>query len=133
MDVVYDRCCGLDVHQKTVVAGVLLPGRPGQPHKTIRPLGTMTADLLVLADWLEAAGGTHVTMESTGVYWQPVWNRLEDRFTLLLANAQHVQQVPGRKSDVRDAEWLAQLLRHGLVRARFVPPRPPRELRELTR
>lgn len=133
MDVLYERCCGLDVHKKTVVACVLTPGTPGQPQKAVRTFGTMTADLLALADWLAAAGVTHVTLESTGVYWQPVWNLLEDRFTLLLANAQHVQQVPGRKSDVRDAEWLAQLLRHGLVRASFVPPRPQRELRELTR
>jgi transposase len=133
MDVLYERCCGLDVHKKTVVACVLTPGRPGQPQKAVRTFGTMTVDLLALGDWLAAAGVTHVTMESTGVYWQPVWNLLEDRFTLLLANAQHVQQVPGRKSDLRDAEWLAQLLRHGLVRASFVPPRPQRELRELTR
>jgi transposase len=133
MDVLYERCCGLDVHKKTVVACVLTPGRPGQPQKEVRTFGTMTADLLALADWLGAAEVTHVAMESTGVYWQPVWNLLEDRFTLLLANAQQVQQVPGRKSDVRDCEWLAQLLRHGLVRASFVPPRPQRELRELTR
>jgi transposase len=93
----------------------------------------MTADLLALADWLAAAGVTHVALESTGGYWQPIGNLLEDRFTLLLANAQHIQQVPGRKTDVRDSEWLAQLLRHGLVRASFVPARPQRELRELTR
>jgi transposase len=133
MDVLYERCCGLDVHKKTVVACVLTPGRPGQPQQAVRTFGTMTADLLALADWLEAAGVTHVAMESTGVYWQPIWNLLEDRFTLLLANPQHVKQVPGRKTDVRDSEWLAQLLRHGLVQASFVPPRPQRELRELTR
>jgi transposase len=133
MDVVHARCGGLDVHKKTVVACLLTPGRRGQPQKAVRTFGTMTADLLELADWLGAAGCTHVAMESTGVYWQPIWNLLEDRFTLLLANAQHVKQVPGRKTDVRDCVWLAQLLQHGLVQASFVPPRPQRELRELTR
>ena len=96
-------------------------------------MGTMTADLLELADWLEAGGVTHVAMESTGVYWKPIWNLLESRFTLLLVNAGHIKAVPGRKSDVRDAEWIADLLRHGLLRASFVPDRPARELRELTR
>ena len=133
MDVVHARCCGLDVHKKTVVACLLTPGRRGQPQKAVRTFGTMTADLLELADWLAAAGCTHVAMESTGVYWQPIWNLLEARFTLLLVNARHIKQVPGRKTDVRDCEWLAQLLRHGLVRASFVPARPQRELRELTR
>jgi transposase len=133
MDVVHERCCGLDVHKKTVVACVLTPGRRGQPQKEVRTFGTMTADLLELADWLAAAGCTHVALESTGVYWQPIWNLLEDRFTLLLVNARHIKAVPGRKTDVRDCEWLAQLLQHGLVRASFVPARPQRELRELTR
>ena len=93
----------------------------------------MTDDLLKLADWLEACGVSHVAIESTGVYWQPIWNVLEDRFTLVLVNAQHVHQVPGRKTDVRDCEWLADLLRHGLLRGSFVPARPQRELRELVR
>src|SRR5204863_797315 len=91
------------------------------------------ADLLELADWLQAAGCTHVAMEATGVYWQPLYNLLEEQFTLLLVNARHIKQVPGRKTDVKDCEWIADLLRHGLLRASFVPDRPQRELRELTR
>jgi transposase len=133
MEVVYPRCCGLDIHKKIVVACLITPGPAGQPHKELRRFGTMTADLLALADWLGAAACTHVAMESTGVYWQPIYNLLEDRFTLLLVNAQHIKQVPGRKTDVRDCEWIADLLRHGLLRGSFVPDRPQRELRELTR
>ena len=133
MDVLYERCCGLDIHKKSVVACVLI-SQPGRPvHKEIRTFETMTGDLLELADWLTSHGVTHVAMESTGVYWKPVWNLLEDSFTLLLVNAQHVKAVPGRKTDVKDAEWLADLLRHGLLRGSFVPDRPQRELRELTR
>ncbi len=133
MDVLYERCCGLDIHKKTVVACLLTPGPRGVPQKAVRTFGTMTADLLSLADWLAAAQCTHVAMEATGVYWQPIYNLLEDQFTLLLVNARHVKAVPGRKTDVRDCEWLADLLRHGLLRASFVPDRPRRELRELTR
>src|SRR3954471_5665640 len=133
MDVLYARCCGLDLHKRTVVACRVVPGPEGPPHKEIRTFGTMTTDLLALADWLGAAGVTHVAMESTGVYWKPVDNLLEDQFTLLLVNAQHVKAVPGRKTDVRDCEWLADLLRHGLLKASFVPPRPQRELRDLVR
>jgi transposase len=133
MDVVYERCCGLDVHKKSVVACRITPGAAGEPTKAIRTFGTMTADLLDLADWLAAGQCTHVAMESTGVYWKPLYNVLEGAFTLLLVNAQHVKTVPGRKTDVRDCEWLADLLRHGLLRASFVPERPERELRELTR
>ena len=133
MEVLYERCCGLDVHKRTVVACLLTPGPGGRPTKAIRTFGTMTEDLLALADWLQAAGCTHVAMEATGVYWQPIWNLLEDRFTLLLANARHIKAVPGRKTDVRDCEWLADLLRHGLLQGSVVPPRPQRELRELTR
>jgi transposase len=133
MDIVYPRCCGLDIHKRTVVACVLTPGADGQPHKAVRTFGTMTADLLDLADWLAAAGGTHVAMESTGVYGKPLYNLLADRFTLLLVNARRIKAVPGRKTDVRDSEWIADLLRHGLLEASFVPPRPQRELRELTR
>jgi hypothetical protein len=117
----------------TVAACVVVPGPGGVPGKAVRTFGTMTADLLALGDWLAAQGVTHVAMESTGVYWKPVWNLLEERFTLLLVNARHVKAVPGRKTDVRDGEWLADLLRHGLLRASFVPDRPQRELRELTR
>jgi transposase len=133
MEVVYEYCCGLDIHKKTVVACVVAPGPGKQPHKEIRTFNTMTADLLELADWLTARGVTHVALESTGVYWKPAWNVLEGSFTLLLVNARHIKQVPGRKTDVKDCEWIADLLRHGLLRPSFVPDRPQRELRELTR
>ena len=133
MRVIYERCCGLDIHKKTVVACLLTPGADGQPRKELRTFGTMTDELLALADWLRASAVTHVAMESTGVYWKPIWNLLEGEFALLLANAQHVKRVPGRKTDVKDAEWLADLLRHGLLQGSFVPDRPQRELRELTR
>ena len=133
MDVVNERCCGLDVHKQTVVACVIVPGSGRVPQREVRTFGTMTADLLELADWLSDYQVTHVAMESTGVYWKPNWNLLEGQFELLLVNAHHVKQVPGRKTDVKDCEWLADLLRHGLLRASFVPPRPQRELRELTR
>lgn len=133
LDVLYDRCCGLDLHKKSVTACRVVPGADGRPAPEVRTFGTMTADLLALGDWLEAGGVTHVAMESTGVYWKPVWNLFEDRFALLLVNAAHVKVVPGRKRDVGDAAWLAELLRHGLLRASFVPDRPAREVRELTR
>jgi transposase len=133
MDVVYPRCSGLDVHKKTVVACVIVPGAKGKPQKTIRTFGTMTDDLLALGDWLAGWEVTHVAMESTGVFWQPIWNLLEERFTLLLINAHHIKQVPGRKTDVGDCEWIADLLRHGLLKGSFVPDRTQRELRELTR
>ena len=133
MDAIYERCCGLDIHKKTVVACLIAPGPDGTPVKEIRTFGTMTDELLALADWLAAAGCTHVAMESTGVYWKPVWNLLEGGFELVLANARHIKAVPGRKTDVRDCEWIADLLRHGLLPASFVPDREQRELRELTR
>ncbi len=133
MEVCYARCCGLDVHKRTVVACLLTLGEGGRPCKAIRSFGTMTADLLALADWLAAAGCTHVALESTGVYWKPVYNLLEGSVELLLVNARHVKAVPGRKTDARDCEWLAELLQHGLLRASFVPAREQRELRELTR
>ena len=133
MDVVVERCCGLDLHKKLVVACRIVPGPQGAPVKEVRSFGTLTDDLLALGDWLAEAGVTHVAMESTGVYWKPVWNLLEDRFTLLLCNAQHIKAVPGRKTDVQDSVWIAELLRHGLLHASFVPARPQRELRELTR
>ena len=121
------------MHKREVVACVLIGEPEGAPRKAIRAFGTMTEDLLALADWLAAAECTHVAMESTGVYWKPVYNLLEDGFELLLVNARHVKAVPGRKTDVRDCEWLADLPRHGLLRGSFVPDRPRRELRELTR
>jgi transposase len=133
MDVIYSRCCGLDVHKREVVACVVISGSDGMPSKTIRAFGTMTPDILALADWLATQEVTHVAMESTGVYWKPIWNLLEEQFELFLVNARHVKAVPGRKTDVRDCEWLAELLRHGLLSGSFVPDRPQRELRELTR
>src|SRR5216683_1844606 len=130
MEVVHEVCCGLDVHKKSVTACVLwASGR----RKQIREFGTFTRDLLELADWLRSCGVTHAAMESTGVYWKPVWNLLEGQFEVLLVNAQHIKAVPGRKTDQKDSEWIADLLQHGLLRASFVPPTPTRELRDLTR
>jgi transposase len=133
MDIVYSCCAGLDLHKKTVVACVRRQPAGGKLHKEVRTFGTMTADLLALADWLTQQGVTHVAMESTGVYWKPVWNILEGSFQLLLVNARHIKQVPGRKTDVKDSEWIAELLQHGLLQGSFVPAAPQRELRELTR
>jgi transposase len=130
---VYERCAGLDIHKQSVVVCVIIPGPRGAPQKERRTFGTMTADLRELADWLAAQEVTHVAMESTGVYWKSLWNLLEGRFQLVLANAQHIKAVPGRKTDIRDAEWIADLLRHGLIRGSFIPNRDQRELRELTR
>ena len=132
MELIYKRCCGLDVHKKTVVACVQI--REGETlHKEIQTFPTMTSDLLVLRDWLEAHGVTHVAMESTGVYWKPIYNLLESAFEVLLVNAAHVKAVPGRKTDVKDCEWLSDLLAHGLLKASFIPPEPIRDLRDLTR
>ena len=122
MEVIYSRCCGLDVHAKTVVACLCIQG-----EKQIRTFTTMTAGLLQLSDWLALAGCTHVAIESTGVYWRPVFNILEGNFEVLLVNAHHIKSVPGRKTDVRDCEWICDLLRHGLLKASFIPPRPIRE------
>jgi len=132
MEVVYTHCAGLDVHKKTVVACVITPEATGGPHET-RTFGTMTADLLLLSDWLQSHQVTHVAMESTGEYWKPIFNILEGNFEVLLVNAQHIKAVPGRKTDVSDAEWIADLLRHGLLRASFIPPVEQRDLRDLTR
>ncbi len=128
MEALYRCCAGLDVHAKTVVACLIKDGK-----KEIRTFSTMTDELLVLSDWLVAAGCRQVAMESTGVYWKPVFNLLEGLLEVSLVNAQHVKAVPGRKTDVRDCEWLADLLRHGLLKASFIPPVEIRELRELTR
>jgi transposase len=133
MDVVHARCAGLDIHKRRIVACRLTPGAEGAPTKAVRTFGTMTADLDALAAWLAEGEVTHVAMESTGVYWKPLYNALEQRFTLLLCNAHHLKSVPGRKTDVKDSEWIAELLRHGLLRGSFVPEREQRELRELTR
>ena len=133
MELVYERCCGLDVHKKTVVACLILPESKGQRSKEIRTFRTTTQDLLLLRDWLVLAGCTHVAMEATGVYWKPIYNLLEGAVELLVVNARHIKAVPGRKTDVRDAEWIADLLQHGLLTSSFIPAAPQRELRELTR
>ena len=132
MERIHERCCGLDVHKNRVVACLRTPGPRGQ-RSEIRTFGTTTTELLALADWLTQAGCTHVAMESTGVYWKPVYNVLEGVCEVLLVNAQHIKAVPGRKTDVRDCEWIAQLLEHGLLKASFIPPLPIRDLRDLTR
>ena len=128
-----ERCAGLDVHQETVVACVLFGSLDKKPQKVIETFSTTTKGLLALNDWLTNHNVTDVVMESTGVYWKPVWNILEGHFHLVLANARNVKNVPGRKTDVKDAEWLAKLLRSGLIEANFVPPEDIRDLRDLTR
>jgi len=129
-----ERCCGLDVHKDTVAAGVRIGGGSGQrPQQHVQTFRTTAGDLVVLRDWLAAHAVTHVAMESTGVYWKPVYYALESDFTCLLVNAAHIKQLPGRKTDVKDCAWIAQLLEHGLLRGSFVPPAPIRELRDLTR
>lgn len=133
MQVVHESCCGLDVHKSSIMACVLRVDRSGVVHSHLRSFATMTRDILELSDWLKSHEVSHVAMESTGVYWKPIFNLLEDRFAVILVNAQHVKHVPGRKTDVKDAEWLAQLLEVGLLKASFIPPRPQREIRDLTR
>lgn len=132
MKLLHPRCAGLDVHKDLVVAGVRI-AEPGEPRRELRRFATTTTGLLALGDWLQASGCTHVAMEATGVYWKPVWHLLEGRFELVLANAMHIRNVPGRKSDDHDATWIADLLAHGLIRPSFVPPAPIQELRDLTR
>jgi len=132
MDVLYPCCAGLDVHKASVVACVR-DARGSGVEQRLRTFGTTTADLLELADWLRACGCTHVAMESTGVYWKPVYAVIEAVAAIALVNAQHLKTVPGRKTDVKDAAWIAELLQHGLLRGSFVPPREQRDLRELTR
>ena len=133
MDVVHSHCAGLDVHKKTVVASIIVPKEGGGLYRETRTFETMTGELLKLSDWLLEKRVTHAAMESTGEYWKPIFNILEHSFEILLVNAQHVKTVPGRKTDVKDAEWIAELLRFGLLKASFVPPEGQRELRELTR
>lgn len=133
MEAMIERCAGLDVHQETVVACVLYGPLDKRPKKSIESFSTSTKGLLKLADWLSSMKVTDVVMESTGVLWKPVWNILENHFRLVLANAKHVKNVPGRKTDVKDAEWLAKLLRSGLIEGSFVPPEDIRDLRDLTR
>jgi transposase len=133
MEPLYRCCAGLDVHKGTVVACVRRLDNRGRAREEVRTFGTMTRDLLALGDWLTERGATHAAMESTGVYWKPVWHLLDGRVELMLVNAQHIKQVPGRKTDVADCAWIARLLQHGLLKASLVPPRPQQELRELTR
>jgi len=133
MRTLVERGCGLDVHQATVVACLLIVLKDGKVQKQVRTFGTTTRELLSLREWLLAEACTHVAMESTGVYWKPIYAILEGAFEIVVANAQHVKKVPGRKTDVKDAEWIADLLCHGLLRSSFVPPKPIRELRDLTR
>ena len=133
MDIIYTSCCGLDVHKRSIQACVRRVGKGGKIHHEVHTFSTMTENILALADWLAAEEVTHVAMESTGVYWKPIYNILEGRFTILLVNARHVKNVPGRKTDVKDCQWLAQLLQCGLLKGSFIPDRPQRELRDLTR
>jgi transposase len=133
VDTLYPCCAGLDIHKETVVACVRRALGGGKVQQEVRTFRTETSGLLALADWLTEAGVTHAAMESTGVYWKPVWNLLEGVIELLLVNAEHIQQVPGRKTDVKGSEWIAQLLQCGLLKASLVPARPVRDLRDLTR
>jgi len=130
---IIETCCGLDVHQATVVACLLTGAASKKPRKEVRTFRTVTRDLQVMSEWLRNEGCTHVAMESTGVYWKPVYAVLEGGFELVVGNAHHIKNVPGRKTDVKDSEWLAELMRHGLIRKSFVPPKPLRELRDLLR
>lgn len=133
MQVVYEHCAGLDVHKKTVVACAITPKNKGGWEKEIRTFRTMTKDLLNLSDWLTSKGCTHVAMESTGEYWRPVFNILEGNLEVMLVNARHIKAVPGRKTDIKDAQWIGELLQHGLLRPSFIPPVQQRDLRDLTR
>lgn len=133
MKVTYEKCAGADVHKESIVVCVVRGPAGGEVQREVRTFGTMTGDLLKLSDWLQECEVTHVAMESTGVYWQPVFHVLEGTVEVWLVNARHVKAVPGRKTDVRDCEWLADLMRHGLLKASFIPPEETRNLRELTR
>jgi len=130
MEVIYERCCGIDVHKKMVMACVYT----GVRKKEIRKFGTMTDDILELVDWLKGLDCRIAAMESTGVYWKPLYNILESEgIEVIVVNAQHIKAVPGRKTDIKDAEWIADLVRHGLVKASYIPDREQRELREMVR
>lgn len=133
MEAIFERCCGIDVHKKTLTACIMI-GKDGKiTKKEIRTYSTMTEDIEGLRDWLKSEGVTHVAMESTGIYWRPIYNILEEGFEILLANARHIKNVPGRKTDVADSEWLCRLMRNGLIQGSFIPPRHIRQLRDLTR
>jgi transposase len=133
MEVLYARCAGLDIHKKTVRVCLLMRQENGKPHKEFRTYSTTTQDLLNLLEWLLAQGCSQVAIEGTGVYWKPVYNLFEGHLEVLVVNAQHIKAVPGRKTDTKDAEWIAELLQHGLLKASFIPSAPQRELRDLTR
>lgn len=133
MEIKYTHCAGLDVHKKSVTACRVVPGENGKPTMETRTFSTMTPSLIAMADWLAEGAVTHIAMESTGEYWRPVYNVLEDRFELLVVNARHIKMVPGRKTDVKDAEWIAELLQHGLLRGSFIPDKQQRVLKDLTR
>jgi transposase len=133
MRVMYERCCGLDVHKARITACVRMPGPDGKRVSEIRTFGTTTSELLRLSDWVMESGCTHVAMESTGIYWRPVFNILEEVAVVLLVNARDAKNLPGRKTDVKDCEWIAEMLEHGLLRSSFIPPEPIRDLRDLTR
>lgn len=133
MQVVYPSCCGLDIHTKFVVACFMTTGADGNVQHEIRTFTTMTQELVALVDWLQAVGCTPIAMESTSFFWRPVSNLLEGLFEVLVVNASPLKAVPGRKTDVKDVEWIAELLRHGLFRASFIPPQTQRHLRDLTR
>src|SRR5579871_6271724 len=132
MEVLYTKCAGLDVHRDTVVACVRIAAN-GKVLQEVKTFGATTKELMALSEWLTGYGVTHVAMEATGVYWRPIWHVLDGSFELVLANAMHIKNVPGRKTDVSDAMWIADLLAHGLIRASFVPPTPVQDLRALPR
>lgn len=133
METIFERSCGIDVHKKTLTACIMV-GKDGKiTKKDIRTFSTMTEDIEGLRDWLKSEGVTHVAIESTGIYWRPVYNILEDEFEIILANAKHIKNVPGRKTDVADSEWLCKLMRNGLLRGSFIPPLHIRQLRDLSR
>ena len=133
LEVLYPRCCGLDVHKKTVVACALITPPHGPVEKHLQTFSTMTNGLLALLDWLNSLHVSHVAIESTGIFWRPIFNLLEGQHEVILVNAQHMKAVPGRKTDVKDSEWLASLLRQGLLAASFIPPKPLRDVRDLVR
>lgn len=133
MEAIIERCCGIDVHKKSITVCLMIGAAGTTPLTTIKTFSTMTEDLLACREWLVSEGCTHAVLESTGVYWKPLFNVLEDVIEVVLANARHIKNVPGRKTDVKDCQWLAQLLRHGLVKGSFIPPKPIRQLRDLTR
>jgi len=133
MKAIIERCAGIDVGKKIILVCLLTGKAHEEPERTVKTFSTMTKDLLTCKDWLESEGCTHVAMESTGVYWKPIFNILEESMEVILANARHIKNVPGRKTDVKDCQWIAELLRHGLIRGSFIPPREIRDLRDLTR